>query len=91
MHYRFRLANIPFRFVGHHIKDRIDVVRRLIQDVSGTRVLQVNRRCKNFIQELTEGYKYPRPGERRDNDNPIDESNHAVDSFGMWAYVRARR
>ena len=91
MQMRFKRADIQYRFLPHRVKDRIDVVRRLILDASGERVLRVHRRCHHFLSELTTGYKYPTREGRRDSDTPIDENNHACDSFGMWAYVRARR
>lgn len=92
MQMRFKMADIQYRYITHRIKDRIDVVRRLILDATGTRTLRVHRRCRKFIGEMMGGYKYPdREGQRRNNENPADENNHACDSFGMWAYVRARR
>ena len=87
---RFRLADIPYRFHAHKIQDRIDVIRGLICDSSGYRTIQVNRRCVNFINEITEGYHYPDPSSKARGDNPSDENNHCMDSFGYWAYVRAK-
>lgn len=91
MQLRFKMANIPYRFMAHRIKDRIDIVRRLIKDVSGRRTLKIHKRCQNLINEITDGYKYPTTGSRKDNDNPMDGNDHACDAFGMWAFARARR
>lgn len=89
---RFRQANIPYRAPGiKRIVDGIAVVRRLIKDSNEQRVLQINRRCKNFIWELTEGYKNPVAGSRRDDENPIDANNHGCDAFRYWATLRAAR
>jgi len=89
---RFRRANIPYRSPDiKRILDGIAIVRRLVKDVNDVRVLQVNRRCKNLIQEMTEGYKNPVVGSRRDDENPLDENNHAADALRYWAALRAFR
>lgn len=92
LHEYFRLANIPVRFRGHEIAERIPLVRRLLCDGNQRRTVKVNRRCKNFIQEFSEGYRYPESkndsGEISSN-RPIDKDNHSADAFGMWCYVRA--
>jgi hypothetical protein len=48
----------------------------------------VNRRCKNLIREMTEGYVYPE-GVRRDNEKPVDANNHAPDALQYWTFMRA--
>lgn len=88
---QFRKADIPFRWQAQRIKDRIDLVRRLICDDNGYRTLLVRKECENLIREFTEGYQYPANSARGDSDLPIDAENHAADSFGMWALMRARR
>jgi hypothetical protein len=87
---RFRRADIPYRARSHKVIEGIKVVRRLILDGQGVRSLKVHRRCKNFIGELTDGYKYPEQGSRRDDEKPLDGNDHACDAFRYWAYVRAR-
>lgn len=87
-----RRANIPARSEPHKIVDGIQVVRRLVRDGNGYRTLKVNRRCTNLLRELREGYRYPdgsRP--RRDEEQPLDRDNHAVDALRYWCWVRARR
>ncbi|MBE9479813.1 MAG: hypothetical protein IMY80_07590 [Chloroflexi bacterium] len=88
---RFRKANIPYRARSHKVVEGIKVVRRLILDGQEVRSLKVHRRCKNFIGELTDGYKYPEQGSRRDDEKPLDGNDHACDAFRMWAFVRANR
>lgn len=85
-----RRANVPCRFRPHKIVDRINHVRSLVYDGNGYRAMQVNRRCRNLIYELTEGYQYPPQGSRQDGETPLDRDNHAVDALGYWAMMRVR-
>jgi len=88
---RFRMANIPYRFMAHKVVEGIKVVRKLICDGQGVRSLQVHRRCKNFISEFTEGYQYPPEGTKSDDEKPIDGSDHCADALRYWTWLRARR
>lgn len=88
---RFRASDIPARPGTHKIVDGIGVLRSHILDGNGHRTLQVNRRCRNLINELTSGYKYPEQGSRKDTEVPIDKDNHAVDALRYWVWTRARR
>lgn len=89
---RFKLADIPYRGgTQRPLTLGIPIVRRLICDANGTRTLQVHRRCANLINELTDGYKYPPAGSRRDDEVPLDEANHAVDALRYWCGRRAHR
>jgi phage terminase large subunit len=90
LHKRFRQSDIPSRTALHKIVEGIKVVRGLVADGNGYRTLQVNRRCKNLINELTSGYQYPPEGSRRNEEEPLDENNHACDALRMWAWLRAR-
>ncbi len=87
----FRKANIPYRHLSHKIIAGIRVVRRLIEDGQGVRAIQVHRRCKNLIDELSSGYQYPPEGTRADDEEPMDANNHCVDALRYWAFMRARR
>ena len=87
---QFRRADIPYRFVTHQVVEGIKVVRGLICDGHGVRTLKVNRRVRNFLWELTEGFQYP-PGAKGDNEKPQDGDDHANDAFRYWAYARARK
>jgi hypothetical protein len=86
----FRLADIPYRYQPHEVVEGIKVVRRLICDGQGIRTLKVNRRCRNLIWELTEGYQYP-PGAKADSEKPADGNDHAADALRYWCWMRARK
>ena len=87
---RFREANIPARGGTHHIVDGIKIVRQLILDGNGVRSLQVNRRCKGLINELTNTYRYP-DGVRRDSEKPEDGGDHSADALRYWVHMRSGR
>jgi hypothetical protein len=82
---------IPLRGQSHQVVEGIKVVRRLILDGQGVRSVKVNRRCKNFISELTDGYRYPEAGSKRDDEKPLDGNDHACEAFRHWCWMRARR
>ena len=84
----FREADIPARKGKNDILQGIAVVREQICDGNGYRMMKVNRRCKNFIRELTEGYVYPEGTTRRDSEKPADGNDHAADAYRYWAYTR---
>jgi phage terminase large subunit len=89
---RFKQADIPFRWpADKSIANGIDVMRGLICDGNGRRMIQVNRRCKNFLDEITEGYQYPATGSRKNDEIPVDANNHAMDAMRYWCQVRGRR
>jgi hypothetical protein len=87
---RFREANIPARGGTHHIVDGIKIVRQLILDGNGVRSLQVNRRCKGLINEMTNTYRYP-DGARRDSEKPEDGGDHSCDALRYWCHMRSGR
>lgn len=87
---RLRRADIPVRSRPHEVVEGINVARRLVLDGNGYRALKVHSRCKNFIEELTDGYRYPDEGARKNNEKPMDGNDHACDAFRYWAWVRAR-
>lgn len=84
-----RAADISARKANNDIENGINTVRELICDGNMVRTLKVNRRVKNLIRELTEGYVYPE-GSRRDNEKPQDGNEHAADALRYWAHTRAR-
>lgn len=86
---RMRQADIPARKANNDIVQGIQSVRELICDGNGVRTLKVNRRCKNLIREVTEGYVYPE-GSRRDAEKPQDGNEHAADGLRYWVHTRAR-
>ena len=87
---RCREANIPARGGTHRIVDGIKIVRQLILDGNGVRSLQVNRRCKGLINEMTNTYRYP-DGARRDSEKPEDGGDHSCDALRYWCHMRSGR
>ena len=87
---RFRKANIPPRGGTHPVVEGVKLVRELICDVNGRRILQVHRRCRNLIREITQTYRYPE-GKRRPDEKPADGGDHACDALRYWCWRRARR
>lgn len=85
---RFRMADIPARKAKNDILQGIEAVREQICDGLGFRTLLVNRKCKNLIREMTEGYVYPE-GKRRDNEKPLDGNDHAPEALRYWIYTRS--
>jgi hypothetical protein len=91
LHRRFRKADIPSRHALHPIVEGIRLVRSLVCDGNEYRTIRVNRRCRNLISEMAEGYVYPdAESSKRDNEQPIDENNHACDALRMWAWLRSK-
>ena len=89
---QFRKVDIVARGGTHKpITNGIEIVRRLICDSNGYRVLKVHRRCKNFIRELSGAYRYPDGNANRKADVPVDADNHCCDAFRYFAWMRARR
>jgi phage terminase large subunit len=86
---RLRLADIVARSADNAVIEGINKVRPLILDSNGYRTLRVNRRCKNFIRELTEGYIYP-DGARRDTEKPEKGQDHLCDAARYWTVMRIR-
>ena len=87
----FRRANIPARSLNHKVIEGVQVMRGLIRDGNGHRTLRVhNSRCRNLLDEITSGYRYPENG-RGSNEKPMDGNDHACDAIRYWCYVRARR
>jgi phage terminase large subunit len=87
--YRFRKANIPYRAKPHKVVEGIKEVRRQILDGQGVRSLLVNRRCKNLITEITDSFRYPAQGGRRDDEKPLDGNDHACEALRYWVHLRA--
>jgi phage terminase large subunit len=85
-----RRVNIPSRARPHEVVQGIQALRELICDGNGYRTLKVNRRCKNLIREITEGYQYPEEGTRRDSEKPLDGNDHACDALRYWCFVRGK-
>jgi PBSX family phage terminase large subunit len=83
---RFRIANIPARGGTHKPRtEGVKVVRNLICDANGVRVLQVNARCQRFIEEIQSYVMDPK------KDEPLDKDDHGLDAVRYWCWLRARR
>lgn len=87
---RLRAVGIPTRYQVHEVVAGLQVVRRHICDGHGYRALRVNRRCRNTIWELTEGYQYAE-GKHGDAEKPVDGNDHSADSLRYYLFVRGRR
>lgn len=96
---RLRSADIPARnwmaskegaTTGSVRVEAIKLTRSLICDGRGQRTILVHRRCKNLLDEITTGYKYPE-GKRGLNEKPLDENDHACQALESWCWLRARR
>lgn len=96
---RLREANIPARNWlatkagggGSTRVQAIQVTRGLICDGKGYRALKVHRRCKNLLDEIMAGYKYPEGKKSSVNDKPEDGNDHACNALESWCWLRARR
>ena len=96
---RLREADIPSRNwmaskggagKGSVRVEAIKLTRGLICDGKGYRTLLVHKRCKNLLDEIHSGYKYPE-GKRKLNEKPVDGNDHAVQALEGWCWLRARR
>lgn len=85
---RLRRVNIPSVGAVVPVVDGISFVRSLILNGNGVRTLFVHRRCQNLIRELQEGYVYR---EDREDEEPMDENNHACDALKNYCWQRVRR
>jgi len=96
---RLRQADIPARnwmsskagaTTGSVRVEAIKLTRQLIRDGKGHRAILVHRRCKNLLDELTMGYKYP-DGVKGTNEKPEDGNDHAAQALESWVWLRMRR
>jgi hypothetical protein len=97
---RLRKANIPARnwlsskVEGGEGSTRVAAIkatRALIKDGNGQRVIKVNRRCKELISEITQGYRYPEGKRSNPDDRPADGNDHLCEALESWVWLRARR
>lgn len=90
LHKHFHKANITVRTKAiPTVVEALKPVRALIKDGQGVRTLQVHPRCRNLIDELTSGYRYPPGSGRSSAEKPLDENNHACDALRDWTWSRA--
>ncbi len=89
LHEQFRRANIAYRNGEVKVIPRVELLHGLFCDAQGHRHIRVNRRVKNLIREITEGYVYPE-GTRALHEKPVDANDHAVSALQYWASRRCR-
>jgi hypothetical protein len=94
---RLRRADIPARNwlaskkgSGHSVRvAAIKKTRALLCDSKGQRVIKINRRCKNLIWEIANGYRYP-DGKHGADDAPADGNDHACEALESWVWLRMK-
>ncbi len=96
---RLREADIParnwlaVRAGGRTTSTRgeaIKLTRALFCDGVQYRTLQVHRRCRNLLDEITTGYRN-KEGPDGYEDVPDDGNDHACNALESWVWLRARR
>ncbi|MGV1048243.1 MAG: phage terminase large subunit [Solirubrobacterales bacterium] len=65
----------------------ITLTRAMICDGQKKRNIHVHRRCKNLLDELRSGYKYPE-GKRGLDTVPLDENDHAAQSLESYIWYK---
>ena len=65
--------------------------RELVCDGQGHRAIRINRRCRNLLDELMAGYKYPEGKRASIDDLPADGNDHAANALESWVYLRMGR
>jgi hypothetical protein len=96
---RLRRADIPARnwLAAKHLGTgerskraaAIKHTRSLICDGQGRRTIKIHSRCRNLIDEISSGYKYPE-GKHTVDDMPIDGNDHAINSLEAYLFMRVR-
>jgi len=87
----FRQADIVARGAKCDVLESIKNLYRLVEGADGKRRLLAHPRCKNFIHEMSEGYRYPEGSTGGDDVKPVKENDHGPDAIRYWAWMRARR
>ena len=97
---RLRRADIPARnwlatkAVAGERSKRIAAIKRtraLFCDGQGHRAIRVHRRCKNLLDEIMAGYKYPEGKKASVDDMPEDGQDHAANALESWVFLRMGR
>lgn len=86
-----RRADIPARGAKCGVIEGIQNLERFVRNADGQILLRVHPRCRNFIQEMSEGYRYPDGDTRSGDVKPIKEQDHGPDALRYWAWLRMRR
>lgn len=72
---------------------RVEAIKRtreLIADGNGYRALMVHKRCRNLLDEIRSGYKYPE-GKNKLDEHPADGNDHACEATENWVWLRLRK
>jgi hypothetical protein len=97
---RLRRADIPARnwlaakhLVAGERSKRVAAIkhtRSLICDGQQYRTIKVHRRCRNLLDEIMAGYRYPDGKKNAQDDLPEDGNDHAANALETWTFMRAR-
>jgi len=85
-----RQADIPARGTKCGIIEGIKNVEKIVRNADGRIGLRVHPRCKNFIREMSEDYKYSDMASKQGDAKPIKIDDHGPDAFRYWAWARMR-
>ena len=86
-----RQADIPARGAKCPVEESIKNLYRLIVDAEGKTRLRIHPRCKEFVREMSEDYRYPEGSKGGDGIKPVKECDHGPDAIRYWAWLRMRR
>lgn len=97
---RFRDEDIPARNwltkpltpgdAGSNNSKRVAAIKKtrsLFCDGQGYRCIKIHKRCKNLLDEIKAGYKYPE-GKHSVDDKPEDGKDHACNALESWVWLR---
>ena len=63
----------------------ITLTRSLVADGQGHRAIKIHRRCRNLLDEISMGYRYPE-GKHGLEAEPEDGNDHAVQALETWVW-----
>lgn len=63
----------------------ITLTRSLIADAQGHRAIKIHRRCRNLLEEIGSGYRYPE-GRHGLGAEPEDGNDHAAQALETWVW-----
>lgn len=86
----FRRADIPARGGKADVVEGIKRVRSYVRGGDGVCRLLVHPRCKQFIQEMSEDYRYPEGSEHKSDIKPLKEADHGPDAIRYYVMTRTR-
>lgn len=64
----------------------ITLTRSFVCDGQGHRALIVHKRCRNLLDEILAGWKYPE-GKHGVDERPVDGNDHACDALTSWIWM----